>query len=76
MLDLARIQSIAQSYSVQELFAVLVWQRRFNEFDGKEVIASNHEEYGWKLKHRLWRSSEDRESGRDRDAVVISYWWD
>jgi hypothetical protein len=27
---------IAQSYSPQELFAVLVWQRQFNEFDGEE----------------------------------------
>jgi hypothetical protein len=44
MLDLAKIQSIAQSYSPQELFAALVWQRRFNQFDGEEVIAdlSNH----------------------------------
>ncbi|AFY35986.1 hypothetical protein [Calothrix sp. PCC 7507] len=38
MLDLAKIQSIAQSYSPQEIFAALVWQRQFNEFDGKEVI--------------------------------------
>ncbi|MDF5727049.1 MAG: hypothetical protein PUP92_03210 [Rhizonema sp. PD38] len=44
MLDLAKIQFIAQSYSPQELFAALVWQRQFNEFDGKEVITdlSNH----------------------------------
>ncbi|MEH2251095.1 hypothetical protein [Nostoc sp.] len=44
MLDLAQIQSIAQSYSPQELFATLVWQRRFNEFDGEQVITdlSNH----------------------------------
>ncbi|NET56392.1 MAG: hypothetical protein F6K47_09535 [Symploca sp. SIO2E6] len=39
MLDLAKIQLIAQSYSPQELFAALVWQRRFNEFDGEEVIS-------------------------------------
>jgi len=38
MLDLNRIQSIAQSYSPQELFAALVWQRQFNKFDGQEVI--------------------------------------
>ncbi|WP_242054862.1 hypothetical protein [Nostoc flagelliforme] len=38
MLDLGKIQSIAESYSPQELFAALVWQRRFNEFDGEEVI--------------------------------------
>lgn len=46
MLDLAKIQSIAQSYSPQELFAALVWQRQFNQFDGKEVITdlSNHPE--------------------------------
>lgn len=44
MLDLAKIQSIAQSYSPQELFAALVWQRQFNEFDGEEVITdlANH----------------------------------
>ncbi len=38
MLDLTKIQFIAQSYSPQELFAALVWQRRFNQFDGREVI--------------------------------------
>ena len=38
MLDLAKIQSIAQSYSPQELFAALVWQRQFNQFNGEEVI--------------------------------------
>ncbi|HEY9801714.1 MAG TPA: hypothetical protein V6D25_15260 [Leptolyngbyaceae cyanobacterium] len=38
MLDLAKIQSIAQFYSPQELFAALVWQRRFNQFNGEEVI--------------------------------------
>ncbi|MFB2920845.1 MULTISPECIES: hypothetical protein [Aerosakkonema] len=44
MFDLAKIESIAQSYSPQELFAALVWQRRFNQFDGREVITdlSNH----------------------------------
>ncbi len=170
MLDLARIKSIAQSYSPQELFAALVWQRQFNEFDGEDVITdlSNHgdlwesflftkpifapdenglsfggvvdtllamanyrsvpetsiihfiaypadtlyilaenqdtkvsqlldlgkkwradsvevsdgtnEDYGWRLQRRLrtrlsgalW--GEDVE--RDRDAVVVSYWWD
>lgn len=38
MLDLTKIQTIAQSYSPQELFAALVWQRKFNLFDGEEVI--------------------------------------
>jgi hypothetical protein len=38
MLDLAKIQLIAQSYSPQELFAALVWQRQFNQFDGEQVI--------------------------------------
>lgn len=38
MLDPDKIKSIAQSYSPQELFAALVWQRQFNNFDGEEVI--------------------------------------
>ncbi|NJR76110.1 MAG: hypothetical protein HC773_26045 [Scytonema sp. CRU_2_7] len=38
MLDLTKVQSIAQSYSPQELFAALVWQRRFNNFYGEKVI--------------------------------------
>lgn len=38
MLNLDNVQSIAQSYTPQELFAALVWQRRFNEFDGQEII--------------------------------------
>jgi hypothetical protein len=44
MLDLTKIQSIAQTYSPQELFAALIWQRQFNEFDGSQVITdlSNH----------------------------------
>ena len=38
MLDLDKIQHISRSYSSQELFASLVWQRQFNNFDGKQVI--------------------------------------
>ncbi len=38
MLDLNKIQHIAKSYSPQELFAALVWQRQFNNFDGEQVI--------------------------------------
>ena len=38
MLDLKKIQHIAESYSPQELFATLVWQRQFNNFDGEQVI--------------------------------------
>ena len=38
MLNTNRIQNIANSYSAQELLSALVWQRRFNEFDGEEVI--------------------------------------
>ena len=38
ILDIDKIQSIAQLYSPQELFASLVWQRQFNDFNGKEVI--------------------------------------
>lgn len=50
MLDASRIQSLAETYSVQEMMAALVWQRRFNEFDGPEVIADliDHPD--------LWRS--------------------
>ncbi len=44
MFELKKIQSIAQSYTPQELFAALVWQRQFNQFDGEEVITdlANH----------------------------------
>ncbi|BAZ40272.1 hypothetical protein NIES4101_62330 [Calothrix sp. NIES-4101] len=38
MLDLIRIQTLAQTYSPQEMFAALVWQRRFNNFYGDRVI--------------------------------------
>lgn len=50
MLDLAKIEQIAQSYVPQELLAALVWQRRFNEFDGQEVMTD--------LAHHpdLWKS--------------------
>lgn len=50
MLDLARVEQIAQVYSPQELFAALVWQRRFNEFHGETIITDL-------AKHpQLWRS--------------------
>jgi hypothetical protein len=39
MLDINKIRSIADSYSPQELFAALVYQRQFNEFNGEQVIA-------------------------------------
>lgn len=38
MLNLDRIQQIAESYSPQEMFAALVWQRQFNNFDGQQII--------------------------------------
>ena len=38
MIDVDKVQLIAKSYSPQELFAALVWQRQFNQFDGQEVI--------------------------------------
>ena len=38
MLDVTKIGAIAATYSPQELIAAMVWQRRFNEFDGPEVI--------------------------------------
>jgi hypothetical protein len=44
MFDLDKIQHLAETYAPQELFAALVWQRRFNLFDGPQVIAdlANH----------------------------------
>jgi hypothetical protein len=49
MLDVAKIELIAQSYSPQELFAALVWQRQFNQFDGQEVITDLiHQPALWK----------------------------
>jgi hypothetical protein len=40
MLNLAKIQILAQEYTPQELFAALVWQRRFNEFNGENARTS------------------------------------
>ena len=37
-MDLNKIRAIAESYSLQEMFAALVWQNKFNNFDGKQVI--------------------------------------
>jgi hypothetical protein len=44
MLDAQRVQHLAATYTSQEFFAALVWQRRFNLFDGQEVITdlTNH----------------------------------
>lgn len=38
MLNLSKVQKIAESYFSQELFAALVWQRKFNDFDGEKVV--------------------------------------
>ncbi|NJL46698.1 MAG: hypothetical protein HC929_03320 [Leptolyngbyaceae cyanobacterium SM2_5_2] len=38
MLEVEKIGALAQAYSPQELMAALVWQRRFNRFDGSVVI--------------------------------------
>ncbi|MGK7947722.1 MAG: hypothetical protein AB4368_02660 [Xenococcaceae cyanobacterium] len=39
MIDLNKVKTLAESYSAQELFAALVYQRgKFNNFDGEEVI--------------------------------------
>ena len=38
MLDLQRIESLVKSHSVQEMIAAMIWQRQFNEFDGREVV--------------------------------------
>lgn len=50
MLNQERIQSLVESYSVQEMFAAMIWQRQFNEFDGREIVKdlARHD--------RLWRS--------------------
>lgn len=46
MLDAQRIQTLAETYSAQEFFAALMWQRRFNEFEGPQVVRDlcNHSE--------------------------------
>lgn len=50
MLDLEKIGAVAETYSPQELVAAMVWQRQFNEFDGKEVITDLSQN------SNLWRS--------------------
>ena len=48
MLDLNKIQTLAQEYSPQELFSALVWQRNFNQFNGQEVITDlSQNEHLW-----------------------------
>jgi len=44
MLELSKVQHLAETYAPQELFAALVWQRQFNLFDGPQVITdlANH----------------------------------
>ena len=37
-INVNRIKQIAEICSPQEMFAALVWQRRFNNFDGEQVI--------------------------------------
>jgi hypothetical protein len=68
MLDLTTIQAIAQSCQPQELFAALVWQRRFNHFNGQEVITD--------LVHSsdLWRSFLFLKSvhSSDHDSLTFS----
>lgn len=50
MIDLNRIENLVKSCSVQEMIAAMIYQRRFNEFDGKEVVEDL-------AKHdNLWRS--------------------
>lgn len=38
MLDVSLVQTLAEGYSPQEMMAAMMWQRRFNNFDGPEVI--------------------------------------
>ena len=49
-LDLEKVKRISENYTVQELFAALVWSRRFNDFDGQQIMTDlvAHPE--------LWRS--------------------
>ena len=44
LFDVTKIKSIAQTCTAQEMFAALVWQRQFNNFDGKQVVSDlvNH----------------------------------
>lgn len=42
MLHAQRIQTLAETYSAQEFFAVLMWQRRFNEFEGPQVVRESN----------------------------------
>ena len=47
MLDLSQVEQIARAsftQELQELFATLVWQRKFSGFNGEDVIAdlANH----------------------------------
>ncbi|BAY84348.1 hypothetical protein NIES267_38440 [Calothrix parasitica NIES-267] len=89
MLELTKIQTIAESYSPQELFAALVWQRQFNNFDGEQVITDllqhnitdgTDTQYTYRLKRMLRYRFEEalwgNENKEQRDAVVVSYWWD
>jgi hypothetical protein len=49
MLDVEKIEAIAQASTPQELMAALVWQRRFNRFDGSAVITDLAQQpYLWK----------------------------
>ncbi len=50
MLDLKKIQHIAKSYSPQELFAALVWQRQFNNFDGMNDTVAIGNDYSNRMK--------------------------
>ena len=50
MLNIERIQNLLESYSIQEMIAAMVYQRCFNDFNGREVIEdlARHND--------LWRS--------------------
>ena len=88
MLDLAKIQLIAypadtlyiltenQDTTVSQLLDLgKKWRA-----DSVEVCDGTNEDYSLRLKRRLRARLEDglygENVGRDRDAVVISYWWD
>jgi hypothetical protein len=49
MLDLTKIQTLAATAEPQELFAVLLWQQRFNSCNGPAIVRDLvHQSHLWK----------------------------
>lgn len=66
-IKLARIKSIADSYTPQEMFAALVWQRRFNDFDGEQIITDLYNNSD------LWRSFLFAQGIYAKDSESLSF---